>query len=225
MRVLIYLIALVAGSLEAQDAPPLSLHEAVRMAIARHQDVEKARAAADALKGKIREVRSQALPSIQIVADALRWRDPSLLNASGLDKFPEELRNALIPSAVNIFDYGITVKQPLFTQGKVGTALRLASIEAEGSLAEIDRAQQDVALATVRAFYDLLWAERYRELVAETQEQKKLHPAMARTRYRNGVATEVDMLRSEVAVANGAPDLVRAQNAIRQGRALVNYYV
>jgi len=225
MGALISLIALAAGSLRAQEAPVLTLEEAVRLAIARHQDVGKARAAADALKGKIREVRSQALPSIQIVADALRWRDPSLLNASGLDKFPEELRSALIPSAVNVFAYAVTVKQPLFTQGKVGTALRLASIEAEGSLAEIDRAQQDVALATVRAFYDLLWAERYRTLVGETQEQKKLHAAMARTRYRNGVATEVDMLRSEVAVANGAPDLVRAQNAIRQGRALLNYYI
>jgi outer membrane protein TolC len=64
----------------------------------------------------------------------------------------------MTPFAVNLFDYGITVKQPLFTQGKVGTALRLASIEAEGSLAEIDRAQQDVALSTVKACYDLLWA-------------------------------------------------------------------
>ena len=78
---------------------------------------------------------------------------------------------------------------------------------------------------TVKAFYDLLWAERYHGLVAETQQQKELHAAMARTRYQNGVATEVDVLRSEVAVANGAPDLVRAQNAIRQARALLNYYL
>ena len=211
--------------LQAADEPPLTLEEAVRLAISRHQDVAKARAAADALKGKVREVRSQALPEIKLESNATRWRDPSLLNASGLDKFPEELRQALVPSAVNLFDYSITVKQPLFTQGKVGTALRLASIEAEGALSEIDRAEQDVALATVKAFYGLLWAERYRALVAETQEQKKLHAAMARTRFQNGVATEVDVLRSEVAVANGAPDLVRAANAIQQARALLNYYL
>lgn len=207
----------------ADDA--FTLEEAVRLAIARHQDVGKARAAAEALKGKIREVRSQALPEINLQSNANRWRDPSLLNASGLDKFPEELRSALIPSAVNLFDYSVTIKQPLFTQGKVGTALRLASIEAEGALSEIDRAQQDVALGTVKAFYGLLWAERYRTLVAETQEQKKLHASMARTRFQNGVATEVDVLRSEVAVANGAPDLVRADNAIKQARAQLNYYV
>jgi outer membrane protein len=209
----------------AQDQAPLTLNDAVRLALDRHQDIGKARAAVDALKGKIREVRAQALPDVQIVSNAMRWRDPSLLNASGLDKFPEELRNALMPSPVNIFDYSVSVKQPLFTQGKIGTALRLASIESEGAISEVDRAQQDVALATVKAFYDLLWAERYRGLVAETQEQKKRHAEMARTRFRNGVATQVDVLRSEVAVSNGVPELLRAENAIRQARALLNYYV
>ncbi len=209
----------------AAQEPALTLPDAVRLAVARHQDVAKARAAADALKGKIREVRAQALPDIKFEFNANRLRDPSLLNASGIDKFPADLRDALVPSSINMFDYGITVKQPLFTQGKVGTALRLASIEAEGALSEIDRAQQDVALATVKAFYGLLWAEQDRSLVVETQEQKKLHAAMARTRYQNGVATEVDVLRSEVAVANGAPDLVRAGNAIRQARAELNYYL
>src|SRR6478609_5671263 len=151
MRVLYllsFLLWLCSCCLPAQEQAALTLEEAARMAIERHQDVGKARAQADALKGKIREVRSQALPEVKIVSDAMRWRDPSLLNASGLDKFPIELRSALVPSAVNIFDYAVTVKQPLFTQGKVGTALRLASIEAEGSVSEIDRAQQDVALAT-----------------------------------------------------------------------------
>ncbi|MDP2996258.1 MAG: TolC family protein, partial [Bryobacterales bacterium] len=103
------------------DAAPLTLAEAVQISLDRHPDVGKARASADALKGKIREVRSAAYPDVSIGANAMRWRDPSLLNASGLDKFPEELRNALVPSPVSIFDYSISVKQPLYTAGKVGT--------------------------------------------------------------------------------------------------------
>ena len=218
-----FLLILCAGRVAAQEA--VTLEEAVKIAIERHQDVGKARAAADAVKGKIREVRAQALPDITFVSNAKRWRDPSLLNASGLDRFPPELLSALLPSGVNLFDYSVPVKQTLFTQGKIGTALRLAAVEAEGSLSEIDRAQQDVAIATVKAFFRLLWAERYRGLVAETQEQKKLHAEMARTRFRNGVATQVDVLRSEVAVANGAPDVVGAESDIRQARALLNYYL
>jgi outer membrane protein len=221
----VILILAAASVAAAEEAAPLTLVEAVRIALERHPDIAKAQAAADALKGKVREVRSAAFPSVSIGADAFRWRDPSLLNASGLDKFPEELRNALVPSPVNIFDYSISLKQPLYTAGKVGTALRLASIEAEGSQLDIDRARQNLAVEVVRAFYALLWAERYATLVVATQEQKTRHAEMARARFRAGVATEVDVLRSEVAVANGRPDLVRARNAIRQARALLNYYL
>jgi len=220
------LIAILPAAAQTSgEKEDLTLDEAVRLALSRHPDIGKARAAADALKGKIREVRAQALPEAIVTASGTRWRDPSLLNASGIDKFPEELRKALIPVGINRFDYGISVKQPLYTAGKIGTALRLASVEAEGSMIDVDRAEQDLALEVVKAYYGLLWAERYRDLVAATQEQRKRHAEMARARFNNGVATEVDVLRSEVAVANGAPDLVRAENAIRQARALLNYYL
>src|SRR5690242_4043916 len=123
MGVLLTLISaswvLAASSVIPEDAP-LTMEDAVRLAVARHQDVGKARAAADALKGKIREVRAQALPEINLVSNVTRWRDPSLLNSSGVDRFPADFRDALAPSAVNVFDYSLTVKQPLFTQGKVG---------------------------------------------------------------------------------------------------------
>jgi len=223
--VLILIAILPAGAQTSGEKEDLTLDEAVRLALSRHPDIGKARAAADALKGKSREVRAQALPEAIVTASGTRWRDPSLLNASGIDKFPEELRKALIPVGINRFDYGISVKQPLYTAGKIGTALRLASVEAEGSMIDVDRAEQDLALEVVKAYYGLLWAERYRDLVAATQEQRKRHAEMARARFNNGVATEVDVLRSEVAVANGAPDLVRAENAIRQARALLNYYL
>jgi hypothetical protein len=52
-----------------------------------------------------------------------------------------------------------------------------------------------------KAYYGLLWAEQYRDNILETQHQRKLHWEMARTRFQNGVATSVDVLRSEVAVA------------------------
>jgi len=223
--ILLVAVSVAAAAQMEAESETVTLEEAVEIALVRHPDVEMARAGADAVKGMIREVRAQALPEVDLFADALRSRDPSLLNSSGLDKFPEELRNALIPEAVNFYSYGVSVRQPVYTAGKVGIALRLASMEAEGSLVDIDRAEQDLALDVVNAYYDLLWTERYKLQVLETQEQRRLHAEMARTRFENGVATEVDVLRSEVAVSNGMPQVVRADNAIRQARSLLNYYL
>jgi outer membrane protein len=214
-----------AGTLLAQQPDAITLVEAVKLALTRHPDVEKARAGADRLKGKVREVRSQALPEVTIVGAGVRMRDPSFLNSAGLPPEFESLLKTLTPVPGNLFSYSVGVKQPLYTAGKIGTALQLARVEAEGSLADIDIAEQDLAVQVVKDWYAVLWSEKFRDTVVEEQEQRRQHAAMARTRYENGVATEVDVLRSEVAVANGKPGLVRAENLIRQARAQLNYYI
>ncbi len=204
------------------EQPELTLAEALNLAMERNPRVLMARARVDALRGKIREVRAQALPSISLNGSALRWRDPSFLNASSFDKIPEEFKQALVVVPANLFDYNVSVSQPLYTSGKVGTALRLASLESEGSGVDRDQAEQQVRLAVIRAFYGLLLTQEQLKVAQETVHQREKHLEMARTRFGGGVATEVDVLRSEVSVANARPELIRAENGVRQARAVLN---
>jgi hypothetical protein len=51
-----WIAIVIAAPLAAQDTETVSLADAVRVALARHPDVAKTRAAAGALKGKVREV-------------------------------------------------------------------------------------------------------------------------------------------------------------------------
>ena len=53
----------------------------------------------------------------------------------------------------------------------------------------------------------------------ETHQQRAKHLEQARSRFENGVATEIDVLRSEVNVANLEPELIRADNRVRLARA------
>ena len=68
--------AFVAGA-AAQESEKVTLSEAIQLALSRHPEIGKAQAASDVLKGKIREVRAQALPDIAITGGALRMRDPA----------------------------------------------------------------------------------------------------------------------------------------------------
>ncbi len=204
------------------ERPELNLAEALNLAMERNPQVLMARARIDALKGKIREVRAQALPSINLNGSALRWRDPSFLNASSFDKIPEEFKQALVVAPANLFDYNISVSQPLYTSGKVGTALRLASLESKGTGVDREQVEQQVRLAVIRAFYGLLLTQQQLKVAQETVHQREKHLEMARTRFAGGVATQVDVLRSEVSVANARPELIRAENSVRQARAVLN---
>ncbi len=219
------LVILVGRPLRAEDLSEkrsLTLEEAVALAMERNQEVLIARAQAEVLNGKIQEVRSEALPFLSFNSSALRWRDPAFLNSSSFDKIPEEFKQGLSPTGANLFDYSLSVKQPLYTSGKVGTALKLASLEAEGVSTDRARVEQDIRLRVIRAFHDLLLAERLLDVSRETVAQREQHVEMARARYEAGVATEVDVLRSQVSLANAQPELLRAENAVRQARAVLN---
>jgi outer membrane protein TolC len=48
---------------------------------------------------------------------------------------------------------------------------------------------------------------------------------MARNRFAQGVATEIDVLRSQVNLANMEPDRIRAENRVRLARAALNNLV
>jgi len=216
------LAATLSWAAEPAEKAELTLEEAVALAVERNQQVLIARAQTDILKGRYREVRAQALPMINLNGSALRWRDPSFLNSSSFDKIPAEFRNALQVTPANLFDYNINISQPLYTSGKVGTALKLASLESEGVGVDCARVEQDTRLRVMRAFYDLILAERLLDVSRATVEQRQQHLEMARTRYAAGVATEVDVLRSQVSLANAQPQLIRSENAVRRARSVLN---
>jgi len=207
----------------AAEAEALTVQDAVRLALERNREVQKARQQVEALKGRIREVRAQAFPNLKIEATALRFRDPSLLNSSSFDRIPADFRNALVPRGANLFDYALTLSQPLYTAGKVSTAVQLATLELEGVHNDLDRVEQDVTLEVVQTFYDLLLAQERRQVAHDTLAQKEKHLEVVRSRFAAGDATEVDVLRSEVGLANARPDLIRAENAVVQGRAALNH--
>lgn len=205
-----------------EEKPALTLREAVALALERNQQALIARAQVDAMKGRVREVRAQALPQITIYSNAMRLRDPSFLNASSFDAIPPDIREGLVPQGSNLFDYSIGVSQPLYTSGKVRTALNLAALENKGVATDQTRTEQDIRLNTIRAFYDLLLAEDRLGVSRETIQHRERQLELARSRYRAGVATEVDVLRSQVSLANAQPELIRAENAIRQARSVLN---
>lgn len=207
---------------ETAEPAALTLEQAVALAMERNQEVLIAHALGEALKGKIREVRADALPFLSLNGSALRWRDPSFLNTSSFDEIPAEFRAGLTPRGANLFDYNLSIKQPLYTSGKVGTALKLASLESEGTSVDRARVEQDVRLRVVRAFYDLILAGRMLDVSRETVVQREEHVKMARARHEAGVATEVDVLRSQVSLANAQPELIRAENEVRRARAALN---
>ena len=93
----------LAASAGAQ-AEPLTRAQAVARALEVNPQVQKAVYDIALYKGGVTEAMADALPELDVWRHGLRYRDPSLLNSSSFDAFPPELRDSLRPVAANLFD-------------------------------------------------------------------------------------------------------------------------
>ncbi len=217
------LCVLAAAPAQPQDIDtPLTLRDAVRLALERNTLVLNADEQLAEVRGQVREVRADAFPQFTLEGFGMRMRDPGILNSPSFDNLPPEFRDLLNVTASNLFDVGMSIRQPVYTAGKVRTAIRLAEAGASEKEAGIEVARQQVSFQVFKAFHDWLLAEESLKVLRETYEQRKQHLDLARKRLALGVATEVDVLRFQVNLANLDPELIRAENRLRLARFTIN---
>lgn len=199
----------------------LSRAQAVAEALDANPAVRKSVEEASRLEGMITEARADALPDLTLNGNGLRYRDPSLLNSSSFDAFPPELRDSLRPIPANLWDGSLSLRQTLFSF-KVGRALRAARLGSSFGKEEIRRTRQDVALEAVRAYDGYLLALEKVRVAEKAVRQKEQHLEMARTRRASGVATELDVLRSQVDLENQRVALLRMRGQADNARGVLN---
>jgi outer membrane protein TolC len=222
-RVLTLLIAL-SGAMTAPlgaEAQTLSRVDAVKAALDANPDVVRAREDLRSLEGRITEVKADALPEVTFRANGNRYRDPSLLNSSSFDAFPPELHNALKPIPASLYDGSAEVKQTLYSF-KLGRALKVAKLARTLGQEDSRRVRQSIALDALRAYDNLLLTLEYVRVNQRTLEQKEKHHESVSNRRAAGVATELDVLRSEVDVENQRAQLTRAEGRVEFARATLN---
>lgn len=213
------LALLAAGS--AASAAPLSRSEAVAQALKANPQVRRALEDEARLHGLITEARADALPDLSISGSALRYRDPMLLNSSSFDSFPPELRDSLKPTAANLYEGTASLRQTLFSF-KLGKAIRAASLGASYGRAEVDRARQAMALQTIRAYNTYLLSLEKVRVAEKALRQKEKHLEMAKNRRAAGVATDLDVLRSQVDVENQRAQFLRIKGQAGLARGTLN---
>jgi HAE1 family hydrophobic/amphiphilic exporter-1 len=205
----------------ALGAEPLSRAQVVEAALAANPDVVMALEDLAILRGRGREALADALPEIQLLGIAQRFRDPALLNSSSFDAFPPELRDSLAPIPANLYDGMVTVRQTLFSF-RLGAAIRAARHAIHLGEEQVRQARQDVALEAVHAYDAYLLALAKVDVAGKALRQKQVHLENARNRRAAGVATELDVLRSEVDVENARALRIRFEGEAAEAAATIN---
>jgi len=216
-------MAVVAAGLLPAAAPAqtLSRSEAVALAVANNPEVRKSQQALLSLRGQGREALADALPEVNVYGIGTRYRDPSLLNSSSFDAFPPELRTALRPIPQNLFDGTAQLKQTLFSF-KLGRAVRAARYGISMGEEQVESVTRAVALDTIRAYNDYLLDLEKVKVAEKSVRQRETHVEMARNRRAAGVATELEVLRLQVALENQRAVFERTRGEADLARGVLN---
>ncbi|MET0553971.1 MAG: TolC family protein [Vicinamibacteria bacterium] len=221
MRRLALLVVLAAAAAPRAGAEALSRAEAVARALAANPDMRKAQEDLTILRGRADEALADALPDLKLLGTGTRYRDPGLLNSSSFDAFPPELRDSLTPVPANLFEGTAELRQTLFSF-KLGKAIRAAKLARQMGAEEVVRARQATALLAVRAYNDFVLGLEKVAVGQKAVIQKQKHLEMAKNRREAGVATELDVLRSQVDLENTRAMLLRLRGQAELARGNLN---
>jgi outer membrane protein TolC len=201
-----------AGNLPAQDANtnsaewisrPLSLVNALNLALQQNPSVLEARNDLEASQGIVIQTRAVALPQLT-AGGQYKDTDPSAVESIAGFSQPHQDWNA-----------NIQVVQSIYEGGKLVAAMRAAGATKRQAIAQFQTVVADALLNTRVAYYDVLLAAQQITVHEASVNllQKELDDQQSR--FKAGTVPHFNVLQADVALANERPNLIQARNNYR----------
>jgi outer membrane protein len=205
-------------------AAPLDLHAALALTASGNRRIAEAGKQVEAARARFLDTRGRLLPNTLGAARYTWYSDPQTANVS---LPPGLLPPGTAPPVVKIRDADAgtvngTLILPLDLSGELRHLLSAAQAGYRGERARLWATTLDQQLYVVRAYYDVLEAQRLREVTQQTIVLDREQLAVADSRFRNGRATKNDVLVVQVALQNAQQQLVQRDLLIAQARWRLN---
>lgn len=196
-------VATFAAPEPSREVPPrLDLPGAIGFAIENNFAIRQARERIKQQDGLLIEIRARSIPNVGM--------------SYYYTKFDEK-RLEPYQRGVTDQDWSVelTVTQSVFAGGAISSSISAQKLRREAALFEL-RSVINNSLFSVRSkFYAVLLAKKKINVAEQSLNLLEEQLKTVRDRYEAGTLSKFDLLRSEVAVANGRPPLIRAKNAYR----------
>jgi outer membrane protein len=198
--------ASAAPSTNNFPAVPISLADAVNLALTQNPNIRRAQKDLEASQGVVIQTRAIAVPKLRITGDydAKQKSDVDIINTNGFN----------LGSDQN-WDAQVRIVQSLYEGGRIASSLRVAKLTKQQAMLNYQTAVADSVLNVQIGYFDVLVAQQ--QIIVQEASVELLSRELADTnrRYDAGTVPRFNVLRAEVELANAQPKLIRARNAFR----------
>ncbi len=191
----------------------LTLEESIQLALSQnpyHLATEKS---VEGARYKVNEAVAGFLPS---------------LNAQGQNTLDEKVFELELPSFIpgeaprrvpfdftRDYQFALSLSLPLFTGGRLMAGLRQAKYNLLSTEESLRQSQHDTVFNTKQAFYGILLAREFVKVAEEAVEVANKNYENVKSMYEVGMTSKLDLLRSEVRLADLKPQLIKVKNSLR----------
>lgn len=185
---------------------PLSLADALNVAIQQNATILKAKHDLEAAYGVVVQTRAILIPKVNG-------------NGSYTDTDPDATDRFPFPGSFiqphQSWNASIQIVQSFYEGGKMLSAFRAAKLTKEQAVLQYQTVVADALLATRIDYYDVLVTEQQIGVREASLNLLSKELSDQQSRFNAGTVPRFNVLRAEVAVANARPPLIRIRNLHR----------
>ncbi|MDL1970992.1 MAG: TolC family protein [Candidatus Desulfofervidaceae bacterium] len=191
-------------------AEMLDLKTSLDMALKNNLLIQEKLAQIKAAKEGVKVARSQFLPKLETSYSYTRLKDSPYAIFREMPGKPH-----IIMGPENNYTWDIQFSQPIFTGFYLSSQYKLSKLGVDIAHLERIEAEQEVIKQVKVAYFQVLLAEKYKEVAEMAVKNLEAHLKDAQALYDAGIIPMNDLLKSKVALANARQDLVRAKNNLQ----------
>jgi outer membrane protein len=222
------LIALFGSGLlfgqQLQQASPLTLRQAVNIALEKNPQRKAALADTRAASADVKQARSFLLPHVTFSETATAGDDPVYVFGSklrqqsfGASDFALNVLNTPVPFGNFATRFGGTWN--LFDSLASWRSVNRAEREKDASDRQLERTGQEIVFRVADSYYAVLLAKKQLEVAGQAMKTAQAILERSKNRVESGVVVESDSLTAQVRLATRKQELIRAQNNVALARA------
>lgn len=176
----------------------LSLEECIQTALQNNPGIKSSSYYVEESRLKIKESKSGLFPNLNF-------------NTSANRNYSENQSGSLISN--DNLSAGLSSRYTIFQGFKTTAAVDAANENYNANIAQHSVNTEDLILNVTESYYKLLQAERIVKATEKAVERSILYLDFADARYKNGLASQSDLLKAKVEYSNSELALIRARNA------------
>ena len=208
---------IVIGRVPTNGTVDLNLPKTVQMALDYNRDIKNSQYALKKAEYAINQAQAGKKPTVDYNFGAQRSR---ATDAATYSRAASLMGGA--NSVSNAFSNGISVNIPLYTGGLVEGQIDVAKLGKTNTQEEILRVEQATKYSAIQGYYALLAYQELQGVYHEAVDNLQGHLDNVQAQYNVGTKARVDVLSSDVSLANAKTTAITADNNVAVAESNLN---